>query len=269
MVENILKEYNPRAIIHFAAESHVDNSIKNPKVFVESNVLGTFNLLNISYRFVQNNNRFKKFKFIHISTDEVFGSLKPDDKPFTEETPYKPNSPYSASKASSDHFVRSFYHTFNFPVITINSSNNYGPFQNVEKFIPNCIKNAFLGKTIPIYGNGNNIRDWLYVKDHCRAINMILEKGVLGQTYNIGGCSEKTNIETATTICKILDKIQPKKNGTSYTKQINFVKDRPGHDFRYSVDISKIKNDLGWEPYESFYNGLEKTISWYLSNLSE
>ena len=269
LVENILKEYNPRAIIHFAAESHVDTSIKNPKVFVESNVLGTFNLLNISYRFVQNNNRFKNFKFIHISTDEVFGSLKPDDKPFTEETPYKPNSPYSASKASSDHFVRSFYHTFNFPVITINSSNNYGPFQNVEKFIPNCIRNAFLGKTIPIYGNGNNIRDWLYVKDHCRAINMILEKGVLGQTYNIGGCSEKTNIETATTICKILDKIQPKKNGTSYTKQINFVKDRPGHDFRYSVDISKIKNDLGWEPYESFYNGLEKTISWYLSNLSE
>ena len=176
LVKKILRKYNPRAIINFAAESHVDTSIENPKIFVESNVLGTFNLLNTTYEFVKNNDKFKEFKFIHISTDEVFGSLKPGEKPFTEATSYKPNSPYSASKASSDHFVRSFYHTYSLPVITINSSNNYGPFQNVEKFIPSCIKNAFLGRPIPIYGDGNNIRDWLYVKDHCRAINLILEK---------------------------------------------------------------------------------------------
>ena len=258
LVEFIFNEYNIQGVIHFAAETHVDNSIKNPEIFIETNVNGTYNLLNIAKKYWHNNN-----KFLHISTDEVFGSLSNNpNELFTESTPYAPNSPYSASKASSDMIVRSYYHTFNMNINITNCSNNYGPKQHDEKLIPTIIRNAIKGNPIPIYGDGKNIRDWLYVLDHCKAIDLVYHKGKSGETYNIGGRNEKTNLEIAYKICNILDKTLPKEK--SYKELITFVKDRAGHDRRYAIDTSKIENELGWNIDENFESGIIKTIKWYI-----
>lgn len=264
LIDSLLKEYNPRAIIHFAAQSHVDRSIYSPKDFIETNIVGTFTLLE-SVRFYYEHLKEKSaFRFLHVSTDEVYGSLNQNDPAFTEKNQYQPNSPYSASKAASDHLVRAWFHTYHLPVLTSNCSNNYGPLQFPEKLIPLVILNALNNKALPIYGDGKQIRDWLFVMDHCNALNTILEKGVLGETYNIGGESEKTNLEIVEKICAILDELKPKKE--SYKKQIQFIKDRPGHDRRYAMDISKIKKELGWQPQENLESGLNKTIRWYLNN---
>lgn len=268
-IELLLEEHNPRAILNFAAESHVDKSIESPEVFINANILGTFSMLSATLKFYKNLQKDikDKFRFIHISTDEVFGSLAMSDPSSREESQYKPNSPYSASKAASDHLVRAWFHTYGLPTITSNCTNNYGPRQFTEKLIPLMISNAIDGKKLPIYGDGKNIRDWLYVDDHCSAIIKILEKGRVGETYNIGGNSEKNNNEIVSEICKILDAISPKEDKTSYSSQIEYIKDRAGHDFRYSLDISKIKKELGWVPEETFSAGLEKTVKWYLDNL--
>ena len=257
-------------LVNFAAESHVDRSINDPKVFLNTNILGTYNLLRVS---LENNSNDRDFKFLHVSTDEVYGSLGLSDKSFTEENKYQPNSPYSASKAASDHLVRAWFHTYKLNVVTSNCSNNYGPFQFPEKLIPLTILNALNGKEITIYGDGSNIRDWLYVEDHCDAIYNLMTKGKVGEVYNIGGNSEKTNLEVVEIICESLDELYPtssnlniSKNINSYRELITFVEDRPGHDFRYSIDASKISSDINWKPKENFKSGIKKTILWYLKN---
>ena len=271
LIEKILEKYNPRAVINFAAETHVDRSIENPEIFMKTNIFGTFHLLNASLKFWKkiSLDDQKKFKFLHISTDEVFGSLSLEDEKSNELSPYKPNSPYSASKAASDHLVRAWGETYKLPVITTNCTNNYGPHQFPEKLIPLLIHNCLNNKKLPIYGKGENVRDWLYVEDHCEAIKEVLVKGSIGETYNIGGNNEKTNIEIAETVCSALDEIKPRKNNSSYKELITFVEDRPGHDFRYSLDISKIKKELNWRPQETFESGIRKTILWYLENMND
>ena len=271
LIEKILEKYNPRAVINFAAETHVDRSIENPEIFMKTNIFGTFHLLNASLKFwkkISLDNQ-KKFKFLHISTDEVFGSLSLEDEKSNELSPYKPNSPYSASKAASDHLVRAWGETYKLPVITTNCTNNYGPHQFPEKLIPLLIHNCLNNKKLPIYGKGENVRDWLYVEDHCEAIKEVLVKGLIGETYNIGGNNEKTNIEIVKTVCSTLDEIKPRKNNSSYKELITFVEDRPGHDFRYSLDILKIKKELNWQPQETFESGIRKTILWYLENMND
>lgn len=269
LVSGLLEKYRPRAIINFAAESHVDRSIEGPAEFIKTNINGTFNLLECTRKFLNNltEDRKAEFRFLHISTDEVYGSLGAEDPAFTEEHPYQPNSPYSASKASSDHLVRSYHHTFGLPTLTTNCSNNYGSYQNTEKLIPLIIHNALKEMTLPIYGDGKNIRDWLYVTDHCEAILRVLESGRLGETYNVGGNNEMTNVEVVTMICQILDEVKPRTNSASYKDLISFVKDRPGHDRRYAINASKIKNELGFSPKENFASGIKKTIEFYLKNL--
>lgn len=267
IVRNLFEKYRFQGVIHFAAESHVDNSISNPDDFIKTNVIGTFNLLDISRELWMDssNNYHKEFenaRFHHISTDEVYGSLGEKDL-FTENTPYAPNSPYSASKASSDFLVRSYFYTYGLNVVTTNCSNNYGPKQHDEKLIPTIIRKAIKGEEIPIYGDGSNVRDWLYVLDHCKGIDLVFNNAKAGENYNIGGKNEKTNLYIANKICEILDEIRPLK--VSYKDQITFVKDRPGHDFRYAIDASKIENDLGWKADENFESGIEKTIEWYLN----
>jgi len=265
-IEDAINNFHPDAIVHFAAESHVDNSISGPMSFINTNILGTAMLLEICQSYIksQNNNYFK---FLHVSTDEVFGSLKSTGS-FSEKSPYNPSSPYSASKASSDHLVRAWYKTYNFPVLITNCSNNYGPYQYPEKLIPLIIKNCIDEKPLPIYGKGMNIRDWLFVEDHCDAIYSVLLDGKVGETYNIGGNNELQNIEIVKHICSIMDEVKPRKNGQSYDNLILFVPDRPGHDFRYSINTSKIKKELGWKPKESFKSGIRKTIKWYLDNMN-
>ena len=254
--------------MNFAAESHVDRSIHGPAEFIETNVMGTFNLLECARAYwneLQEDQR-TNFRFHHVSTDEVYGSLSMEAPAFTETHPYEPNSPYSASKAASDHLVRAWFHTYGFPVVTTNCSNNYGPYHFPEKLIPLVILNAINNKPLPIYGDGQQVRDWLYVGDHCSAIRAVLAKGRLGQTYNIGGCNEKTNIEVVKTICQILNDIQPRSDGKSYTEQVIFVKDRPGHDRRYAINAGKIEQELDWRPAETFDTGIRKTVQWYLDN---
>ncbi|WP_413561325.1 dTDP-glucose 4,6-dehydratase [Bdellovibrio sp. HCB209] len=267
-LEKLVNEHKPRAILNFAAESHVDRSIHGPGDFIQTNIVGTFNLLQVTKDYWSQlpDVEKKSFRFLHVSTDEVYGSLELNDAPFSETTPYAPNSPYSASKASSDHLVRAYHHTYGLPTVTTNCSNNYGPYQFPEKLIPLVIHNALKGKDLPIYGDGSNIRDWLYVVDHCDAIELALEKGRLGETYNVGGWNEKKNIEVVDTICTTLDKLRPRADGKSYLTQKVFVKDRPGHDKRYAIDATKIEKELGWKPAENFETGLAKTIKWYLDN---
>jgi len=268
LVTKLFSQYQPRAIVNFAAESHVDRSIHGPAEFIQTNILGTFNLLECAREYWNklDEKAQKEFRFHHVSTDEVYGSLSLADPAFTETNPYEPNSPYSASKAASDHLVRAWFHTYGFPVVTTNCSNNYGPYHFPEKLIPLVILNALAGKPLPIYGDGQQIRDWLYVGDHCSAIREVLAKGKLGETYNIGGWNEKPNIEVVKTICQILDEFKPRSDSKSYSEQITFVKDRPGHDRRYAIDASKIERDLGWRPAETFDTGIRKTVRWYLDN---
>lgn len=268
LVGRLLSEYKPRAILNFAAESHVDRSIHGPEDFIQTNIVGSFRLLE-AVRAYWNDLEAKAkadFRFLHVSTDEVYGSLSRTDPAFKESNRYEPNSPYSASKAASDHLVRAYHHTYGLPVLTTNCSNNYGPYHFPEKLIPLCIHNALSGKLLPIYGDGQQIRDWLYVKDHCSAIRRVLEAGQLGETYNIGGWNEKANIEVVKTLCSILDNLCPRDDGVSYTSQITFVADRPGHDLRYAIDATKLERELGWKPAESFESGIRKTVSWYLDN---
>ena len=268
LVAKLLKEHQPKAIVNFAAESHVDRSIHGPAEFVQTNIVGTFNLLECAREYWSGLARDKKnnFRFHHVSTDEVYGSLSATAPAFIETHPYEPNSPYSASKAASDHLVRAWFHTYGFPVVTTNCSNNYGPYHFPEKLIPLVILNALNNKPLPIYGDGQQVRDWLYVGDHCFAIREVLAKGRLGETYNIGGWNEKANIDVVKTICKILDELKPRADGKTYAEQITFVKDRPGHDRRYAIDASKLKRDLGWKPKETFDTGVRKTVQWYLDN---
>jgi dTDP-glucose 4,6-dehydratase len=268
LVSNLLKKHDIRAIIHFAAESHVDRSIHEPGDFIETNIVGTYNLLESARTYWNDLDEASKktFRFLHVSTDEVYGSLDDKTPAFTENYPYEPNSPYSASKAASDHLVRAWFHTYGLPVLTSNCSNNYGPYQFPEKLIPLCILNAINGKALPIYGDGKQIRDWLYVKDHCSAIREILNKGKIGETYNIGGWNEKTNLEVIETLCAVLDELKPKSDGKRYVDQITFVRDRPGHDRRYAIDASKLERELGWKPHETFETGLRKTVLWYLEH---
>jgi len=268
LVASLLKKYQVRAIINFAAESHVDRSIHKTKDFIETNIVGTYNLLESarSYWNDLDQNLKQDFRFLHISSDEVYGSLNLTDPPSNEGDPYKPNSPYSASKAASDHLVRAWFQTYKLPVLTINSANNYGPYQFPEKLIPLCILNALKGKPLPIYGDGQQIRDWLYVKDHGSAIREILNLGQIGETYNVGGRNEKTNLEVVETLCAILDELKPKSNSKSYSEQITFVQDRLGHDKRYAIDPSILERELGWKPLETFETGLRKTVLWYLEH---
>jgi dTDP-glucose 4,6-dehydratase len=268
LVSELLKKYQVRAIVNFAAESHVDRSIHESKDFIETNIVGTYNLLESARSFWNDldKNLKQDFRFLHISSDEVYGSLNSSDHPSSEKDPYKPNSPYSASKAASDHLVRAWFKTYKLPVLTVNSANNYGPYQFPEKLIPLCILNALNDKPLPIYGDGQQIRDWLYVKDHCTAIREILKLGQIGETYNVGGWNEKTNLEVVETLCAILDELKPKSDGKSYVDQITFVKDRLGHDNRYAIDASKLKSEINWQPQESFETGLRKTVLWYLEN---
>jgi dTDP-glucose 4,6-dehydratase len=268
LVLTLLKKHDIRAVIHFAAESHVDRSIHGPGDFIETNIVGTYHLLESvrSYWNDLDDTSKKAFRFLHVSTDEVYGSLNDKAPAFTENNNYEPNSPYSASKAASDHLVRAWFHTYGLPVLTTNCSNNYGPYHFPEKLIPLCILNAFNGKPLPIYGDGKQIRDWLYVKDHCSAIREVLKQGHIGETYNIGGWNEKTNLEVVETLCAILDELKPKSDGKSYADQITFVKDRPGHDRRYAIDASKLERYLDWRPQETFETGLRKTVIWYLEN---
>lgn len=268
LVDELLAKYRPRAVVNFAAESHVDRSIDSPAEFINTNVLGTFNLLESVRAYwskLEGGDR-SNFRFLHVSTDEVYGSLEPEAAAFTESHRYEPNSPYSASKAASDHMVRAWHHTFGLPVLTTNCSNNYGPYHFPEKLIPLCITNALAGKPLPIYGDGRQVRDWLFVKDHCSAIRRVLEAGMPGETYNVGGWNEKTNLEVVNTICATLDDLKPRQDRRSYTEQITFVTDRPGHDRRYAIDAGKIERSLGWKPAETFQSGLRKTVQWYLDN---
>jgi len=268
LIASLFSEHAFSRVVHFAAESHVDNSITGPAAFIHTNIVGTFNLIQNAYKtWMDGPNRLKKgfenARFLHVSTDEVYGTLG-DSGLFSERTPYAPNSPYSASKASSDFIVRSYFHTYGMPVVTTNCSNNYGANQHKEKLIPTIIRKAISGEPIPIYGAGKNVRDWIYVEDHCKGIEMVLEHGVLGETYNIGGKNERNNLYIANYICELLDTLKPKE--TSYKEQITFVKDRPGHDFRYAIDASKIEDELGWSAEENFESGILKTVTWYLNN---
>ena len=260
LVRELLKKHRPRAIVHLAAESHVDRSIAGPDAFIQTNVMGTFALLEEARAFSNG------IRFLQVSTDEVYGSLDPTDPAFTETTPYAPNSPYAASKASADHLVRAYHHTYGLPTLTTNCSNNYGPYQFPEKLIPLMISNALAGKPLPVYGDGKNVRDWLYVLDHCEALRVVLERGRAGETYNIGGGAERANIDLVNTICGLLDKSAPRKGGAKYAELISFVKDRPGHDRRYAIDSTKLARELGWTPRENFESGLKKTVDWYIEN---
>jgi dTDP-glucose 4,6-dehydratase len=268
LVDRLLAEHQPRAVLNFAAESHVDRSIHGPEDFVQTNVLGTFRLLESvrGYWGALPAEQKMGFRFLHVSTDEVYGSLSASDPAFTEEHKYEPNSPYSASKAASDHLVRAWHHTYGLPVLTTNCSNNYGPFHFPEKLIPLMIVNALAGKPLPVYGDGMQVRDWLYVKDHCSAIRRVLEAGKLGETYNVGGWNEKPNIEIVHTVCALLDELRPRADGRGYKEQITFVTDRPGHDRRYAIDARKLERELGWKPAETFDSGIRKTVEWYLDN---
>ena len=268
LVPSLLAEHKPRAIINFAAESHVDRSIHGPEEFIQTNIVGTFHLLESVRAYWNGLEGTAKtgLRFLHVSTDEVYGSLAKDDSAFSEANRYEPNSPYSASKAASDHLVRAYHHTYGLPVLTTNCSNNYGPYHFPEKLIPLMIVNALAGKPLPVYGDGQQIRDWLYVKDHCSAIRRVLEAGKVGEVYNIGGWNEKPNLEIVHTVCSLLDELRPKADGASYSTQISYVKDRPGHDRRYAIDASKIERELGWKPAETFETGIRKTVQWYLAN---
>jgi len=268
LLRKLFELHQPRAVVHFAAESHVDRSIHGPDDFVRTNVFGTFCLLEEarSYCEALREQERNSFRFLHVSTDEVYGSLGPNDPPFCETTPYSPNSPYSASKAGSDHLVRAYHHTYGLPTLTTNCSNNYGPYQFPEKLIPLVLLNARAGKPLPVYGDGQNVRDWVFVADHCEAVRTVLAKGRVGETYNIGSRSEKRNIEVVETICAILDQSCPGDPTVPHRKLITFVKDRPGHDRRYAIDARKIERDLGWKPRESFETGMRKTVEWYLQN---
>src|SRR6476661_481723 len=268
LVERLLREHQPRAVVNFAAESHVDRSIHGPADFIETNVLGTFRLLEaVRAHYAGLTGAAKDaFRFLHVSTDEVYGSLAPQDPAFSENNRYEPNSPYSASKAASDHLVRAWHHTYGLPVVNTNCSNNYGPLHFPEKLIPLMIVNALAGKNLPVYGDGMQVRDWLYVKDHCSAIRRVLADGRLGETYNVGGWNEKPNIEIVKTICALLDELRPRGDGKSYTQQITYVTDRPGHDRRYAIDARKLERELGWKPAETFETGIRKTVQWYLDN---
>jgi dTDP-glucose 4,6-dehydratase len=268
LVAKLLQEHQPRAIVNFAAESHVDRSIHGPDEFMLTNIMGTYRMLNAVRLFYDelNDKDQKKFRFLHVSTDEVYGTLSATDPAFKEVNKYEPNSPYSASKASSDHLVRAWHHTYGLPVLTTNCSNNYGPYHFPEKLIPLCILRALQGQDLPIYGDGQQVRDWLFVVDHCKGIETVLDKGVVGETYNIGGWNEKANLEVVHTLCDLLDELKPREDGKSYREQITFVKDRPGHDRRYAIDATKIANELGWKPEETFESGISKTVQWYLDN---
>jgi dTDP-glucose 4,6-dehydratase len=268
LVDKLLADHQPRAVLNFAAESHVDRSIHGPGDFIQTNVVGTFNLLESvrAYWFALPAAQQAAFRFLHVSTDEVYGTLAPQDPPFAETNPFEPNSPYAASKASSDHLVRAWHHTYGLPVVTTNCSNNYGPFHFPEKLIPLVILNALAGKPLPIYGDGQQVRDWLFVTDHCHAIARVLESGSIGETYNVGGWNEKANIDVVKTICARLDQLRPRTDGKPYAEQITYVKDRPGHDRRYAIDARKIERDLGWKPQETFESGIEKTVRWYLDH---
>ena len=268
LIAGLLKTHQPRAILNFAAESHVDRSIQGPEDFIQTNIVGTFRLLEEvrAYWGALPDGQKAAFRFLHVSTDEVYGSLAKDDPAFTETHRYEPNSPYSASKAASDHLVRAYHHTYGLPVLTTNCSNNYGPFHFPEKLIPLMIVNALAGKPLPVYGDGMQIRDWLYVKDHCSAIRRVLDAGKLGEVYNIGGWNEKPNIDIVNIVCALLDELRPRADGEKYAAQISYVKDRPGHDRRYAIDASKIERELGWKPAETFETGIRKTVAWYLAN---
>ncbi len=268
LVSGLLEQHQPRAVLNFAAESHVDRSISSPEDFIQTNIVGTFRLLEAARSYWGGLDMAAKtgFRFLHVSTDEVYGSLGPTDAAFTETHPYQPNSPYSASKAASDHLVRAYHHTYGLPVLTTNCSNNYGPRHFPEKLIPLMIVNALAGKALPVYGDGLQVRDWLYVADHCSAIRGVLEAGKAGEVYNVGGWNEKPNIEIVGSVCALLDELQPRSDGKSYREQITHIKDRPGHDRRYAIDASKIQRELGWRPAETFETGIEKTIRWYLAN---
>ena len=268
LVTRLLTEHQPRAIINFAAESHVDRSIHGPAAFIQTNIVGTFHLLEAVRAYWSGLPPAGQtgFRVLHVSTDEVYGSLSKDEPAFKETNPYQPNSPYSASKAASDHLVRAYHHTYGLPVLTTNCSNNYGPYHFPEKLIPLVIQNALGGKPLPVYGDGQQIRDWLYVTDHCSAIRRVLEAGRLGETYNIGGWNEMANLQVVHTLCALLDEMQPRADGKSYAQQITFIKDRPGHDRRYAIDASKIEKELGWKPAETFSSGIRKTVRWYLDN---
>jgi dTDP-glucose 4,6-dehydratase len=268
LLSELLMTHRPRAVINFAAESHVDRSIHGPAEFIETNVVGTFNLLEsvrLYWSGLAESDRLA-FRFLHVSTDEVYGSLSENARAFKETDQYEPNSPYSASKAASDHLVRAWHHTYGIPVLTTNCSNNYGPFHFPEKLIPLCILNALAGMPLPIYGDGQQIRDWLYVKDHCAAIRCVLEGGAVGETYNVGGWNEKSNLEVVRTVCAILDELKPRADGKPYVDQITFVRDRPGHDRRYAIDATKIERELAWRPAETFETGMRKTVAWFLEN---
>lgn len=268
LVARLLEEHRPRAVVNFAAESHVDRSIHGPGDFIQTNVVGTFNLLESvrAYWSALPEAERAAFRFLHVSTDEVYGTLGADDHPFRETNAYEPNSPYSASKAASDHLVRAWHHTYGLPVLTTNCSNNYGPYHFPEKLIPLVILNALAGKPLPIYGDGQQIRDWLYVKDHCSAIRRVLQAGRLGETYNVGGWNEKANLDVVQHICSILDELRPREDGQSYFSQITYVTDRPGHDRRYAIDATKLADELGWKPAETFESGIRKTVQWYLDS---
>lgn len=268
LIARLLEQHQPRAVLNFAAESHVDRSILGPEDFIQTNVVGTFHLLEAvrAYWNALDEKRKADFRFLHVSTDEVYGSLEANAPAFTEHHPYQPNSPYSASKAASDHLVRAYHHTYGLPVLTTNCSNNYGPYHFPEKLIPLVIRNALAGVDLPIYGDGQQIRDWLYVKDHCSAIRRVLEAGQLGETYNVGGWNEKSNLSVVHHICDTLDRESPRSDGKSYREQIRFVKDRPGHDRRYAIDATRLERELGWKPAETFETGIAKTVRWYLDN---
>jgi dTDP-glucose 4,6-dehydratase len=268
LVDKLFAQHQPRAVVHFAAESHVDRSIHGPREFIQTNVVGTFELLEQvrAYWAPLDAPDRAGFRFVHVSTDEVYGSLAPTAPAFSETTPYAPNSPYSASKAASDHLVRAYHHTYGLPTLTTNCSNNYGPYQFPEKLIPLVLMNALAGQALPVYGNGSNVRDWLYVADHCGAIRAVLCRGQVGETYNIGGCNEKTNLQVVHTLCDILDHARPRTDGDSYRAQITFVADRPGHDRRYAIDARKIARELGWQPAQTFESGIRKTVDWYLAH---
>lgn len=268
LVASLLSQHRPRAILNFAAESHVDRSISGPAQFIDTNIVGTFHLLEATRAYLANMSdpEASNFRFLHVSTDEVYGSLLAGEPAFHESRRYEPNSPYSASKAASDHLVRAYHHTYGMPVLTTNCSNNYGPLHFPEKLIPLMIVNALAGKALPVYGDGQQIRDWLYVKDHCAAIRVVLERGRIGETYNVGGWNEKANIEIVHSVCALLDEMQPRSDAKPYASQISFVTDRPGHDRRYAIDARKINQELGWSPTETFATGLRKTVRWYLDN---
>lgn len=268
LVRTLLRTHRPRAVLNFAAESHVDRSIHGPGDFIQTNIVGTFQLLEAvrEYWGTLTGDDKTAFRFLHVSTDEVYGSLQVDDPAFRETDRYAPNSPYSASKAASDHLVRAYCHTYGLPVLTTNCSNNYGPYHFPEKLIPLCIHNALAGKPLPIYGDGQQVRDWLYVKDHCAAIRRVLDAGRVGEVYNVGGWNEKANLDVVRILCAILDDLQPRADGRSYTEQIAFVADRPGHDRRYAIDAGKLERELGWKPAETFETGIEKTVRWYLEH---